>query len=504
MDPSNPGVLARSSPRNSDTGEPILDFDQSRSRVPHSQAPESHMFSAPDLFDKIALASSGAPSTVSDGRKGLESEEIYSRKKLVRCGFADHPRSCRCDDEVEHSSVPPTSLLRRATMPRPTFIIEHANSGTRRRGSLSGPIGPEMPSGLSRTAPKNQEYGNQPDRIRIRSFSDVSPIPSRPPSRSRGRPNEDNAPPSELAVSRSESPNPDHDVSSSLGREGSMRIPTTAAAPQKECVRRLYNILQKPQPQISSSPPELSSSYGSSHRSRRSGSRSRSPSRSRSGSTASFNPPPPPSPPASSTVPTSTVQSLHNVPHSQPALPQPSVISRASDAAMAIEKFQKERQMAEKALREKEKEKEKREHRKSSDKDTEKQDGERATRKSTSGTTKSSNYPVTSYQQGGTHTPGLSGSPHREPVSASSISSASASAANMPIQKTSISSASHSLGRKNSVKSSFANHPRHNPESQRDNNVTYQMPSYRHGSGSSKSATSTNMHNTNTAPPISV
>jgi len=200
------------------------------------------------------------------------------------------------------------------------------------------------------------------------------------------------------------------------------------------------------------------------------------------------------------TVPTSTVQPTHNVPYSQPALPQPSVISRASDAAMAIEKFQKERQMAEKALREKEKEKEKREHRKSSDKDTEKQDGERATRKATSGTTTSSNRPVTS-----TLTPSLSGSPHRESyTSASSISSASASAANMPIQKTSISSASHSLGRKNSVNTSFANHPRHNPDSQRDSNVTYQAPSYRHGSGSSKSATSTNMHNTNTAPPISV
>jgi len=165
---------------------------------------------------------------------------------------------------------------------------------------------------------------------------------------------------------------------------------------------------------------------------------------------------------------------------------------------MAIEKSQKERQMAEKALREKEKEKEKREHRKSSDKDTEKQDGERATRKATSGTKTSSNH----HQQGGTHTPGL-GSPHRESyVSAPSISSASASAANMPIQKTSISSASHSLGRKNSVNTSFANHPRHNPESQRDSNVTYQMPSYR--SGSNKSATSTNLHNTNTAPPISV
>jgi len=141
---------------------------------------------------------------------------------------------------------------------------------------------------------------------------------------------------------------------------------------------------------------------------------------------------------------------------------------------MVIEKCQKERQMAEKASQE-EKEKEKREHCKSSDKDMEKQDGERATCKATSGTKTSSNHPVTSYQQGGTHMPGL-GSPHRESyVSAPSISSASTSAANIPIQKTSesISSASHSLGHKNSVNTSFTNYPCHNPDSQRDSYLLF-------------------------------
>ena len=492
MDPSNPGVLSRSSPRNGDTEEPILGPDQSRSRIPYSQVTDSYIIPTSESHDKNSPVCNGPSSAVSDGRKGPEGdEEVYSRKKLLRCSAADHPRSCQCDVEFEYSSTPPSAHLKRT---RPAFIIEHANSGNRRRGSLSAPIGPETQSGLSRTSPKNQEYGNNPDRIRIRSLSDVSPIPSRPPSRSHSRPDEDNKPPSE-PVSRSESPSPDHDICPSLGREGSIRIPATT---QTDSIRRLYNILQKP---VSSSPPELSSSYGSSHRPLCSGSRSRSHSRSRSGSTASSNQPLP-------TVPTGSVQPTHNVPYSQPALPQPSVISRASDAAMAIEKSQKERQMAEKALREKEKEKERqmaekalrekeqekerRERPKSSekDKDTERQDVERATRKAMSGTstTSSPNHSVPSYQPGRTHVPGLSGSPHRESkASAPAVSSASAS---------------HSLGRKHSVNASFANRPRHNPDSQRDSNVAYQAQSYRHGSGNSKTATSS-LHNT-TTPPISV
>lgn len=494
-DPSNPGVLSRSSPRNGDIEEPILGSDQSRARIPYSQVPDSYITPASESHDKSSPACSSPSSAVSDGRKGPEGdEEVYSRKKLVRCNSVDHPRSCQCDDELEYSSTPPPSAQLKRT--RPAFIIEHANSGNRRRGSLSAPIGPETQSGLSRTSPKNQEYGNNPDRIRLRSLSDVSPIPSRPPSRGHSRPDEDNNQPSE-PVSRSGSPSPDHDISPSLGREGSIRIPATAQA--GDSIRRLYNILQKP---ISSSPPELSSSYGSSHKARCSGSRSRSNSRSRSGSTASSNQPLP-----TSTAPTGSVQPTHNVPYSQPpALPQPSVISRASDAAMAIEKSQKERQMAEKALREKEKEKERRERPKSSDKDkdAERQDVERTTRKAMSGTSTTSapNHSASSYQPGRTHVPGLSGSPHRETyASAPSISSASASAANTPVQKTSASSASHSLGRKNSVNTSFANYPRHNPDSQRDSNVAYQAQSYRHGSVNSKSA----LHNnTSTTPPISV
>ena len=490
---------SRSSPRNGDTEDSILGSDQSRSRIPYSQVPDPCIIPAPESHVKNSPACNGPSSAVSDGRKGPEGdEEVYSRKKLVRCSAVDHPRSCQCDDELEYSSTPPSAHLKRT---RPAFIIEHANSGNRRRGSLSAPIGPEMQSGLSRTSPKNQEYGNNPDRIRIRSLSDVSPIPSRPPSRSHSRSDEDNKQPSE-PVSPSESPSPDHDISPSLGREGSIHIPATT---RTDGIRRLYNILQKP---ISSSPPELSSSYGSSHRPLCSGSRSRSHSRSRSGSTTSSNQPLP----TSSTVPTGSVQPTHNVPYSQPALPQPSVISRASDAAMAIEKSQKERQMAEKALREKEKEKERRERPKSSDKDkdTERQDVERAARKAMSGTSTTSSpnhsvHSVPSYQQGRTHVPGLSASPHRESyVSAPSISSASASAANTPIQKTSASSASHSLGRKNSVNTSFANRPRHNPDSQRDSNVAYQAQSYRHGSVNGKSATASLHNNTSATPPISV
>ena len=494
MDSSNPGVLSRSSPRKGDTEEPILGFDQSRSRMPFPQVPDSYILPVSESLDKSSPACNGTPSAASDGRKGPEGEEeVYSRKKLVRCSAVGHPRSCQCDDELEYSSTPPSTYPKRTSIPRPAFIIEHANPGNRRRGSLSAPIGPEAQGGLSRTAPK-KENGNNADRIRIRSLSDVSPIPSRPPSRSHSRPDEDDKQPSE-PVSRSVSPNPDYDIAPSLGREGSIHIPTAS----HDNVRRLYNILQKPQP-LSSSPTELSSSYGSSHKLRNSGSSSRSNSRSRSGSTTSFNQPQP----TLSTVPTGIVQPTHSVPYPQPALPQPSVISRASDAAMAIEKSQKERQMAEKALREKEKEKERREHSKSSDKDTERQDVERTTRKAMPTSTPTSNYAVPSYQQGRTHVPCLSGSPHRESyVAAPSISSASASAANTPIQKSSSSSASHSLGRKNSGNTSFANYSRHTPDSQRDSNVSYQAPSYRHGSGNNKSATSS-LHNTSTTPPISV
>ncbi|KAK2467640.1 hypothetical protein APHAL10511_000495 [Amanita phalloides] len=496
---ANPGGLSRSPPRSTNAEEPVLGFNQSRIQPsPCSQVPEPYIF-LPESVDMPRPTSASPTSTTQEATVGIEGdEEVYSRKKLVRCSSADHPRSCQCDDEQEYSSGPSPSYPKRPSMSKPAFIIEHANPASRRRESLSVPVGPEFQSGLSRTAPKNQEHGNYPDRTRIRSFSDVSPIPTRPPSRSQSGRNDDNRPPSE-PVSRSESPIP---VSSSLGREGSIHISTPQTQTQTDSVRRLYNILQKPQSQISSSPPEFSSSYGSTHKPRRSGSRSPSLSRSRTGSTASHNQ----APLTSATAPPSNAQSTHSAPYSQPAIPQPSVISRASDAAMAIEKSQKERQMAEKALRDKEREKEKREHRKSSEKDTERQEGERAVRKSVPG-----RIVASSPSQGGTHhTPCPSGSPHRESyVTTPSLSSASASAVNTSIQKTSTlqktstSPISHSLGRKNSMKTPVTTYPRHSPESQRDN-VSYQSQSYRHGSGSTKSATPTSMHNTSTTPPISV
>ncbi|KAM6495037.1 hypothetical protein JOM56_009660 [Amanita muscaria] len=252
-------------------------------------------------------------------------------------------------------------------------------------------------------------------------------MPTRPPSRHQDRPDDDSQPSSESA---SESSSPEPAASINLRRDGS----------PNENIRRLYNILHKP---ISSSPPESTAMPNSALKPRHHG--SRSPSRSRSASNASLQVTPGVTqpPPANS--------------YQQP-LPQPpsNVISRASDAAMAIEKSQKE-----KAL----KEKERREHRKPNkdvDGDRVRPESDRTPKKQSSGT---------SVKQISSHHSGVPASPHRDTYT-------SAQPANNASQKTSGTSASGTLGRSNSVKVPAANH-----SSQRDGSTSHPPHPFRHGHG---------------------
>lgn len=373
-----------------------------------SQSPDSYASSMPDLTDRSSPAFTGplpiTPDVRTEPKRG---EEVYSRRRLNRCGAEDHPASCQCDG----SPSPPTHS-KQINMPKPSFIIEHV--GTVRRRET---IAVERQSGLSRSAPKNQRLTPAPGRTRMRSLSDVSPVPTRPPSR-QGRLDGDSRP-------GSRSSSPERSASSnSLGREGSIRIDSSAS----ENVRRLYNILQQPRSQLSASPPELSSP---------------SPCRSRSGSMA---------PPQVATGNVQPSPATGN--HTQPIHPQPpsNVISRASDAAMAIEKSQKE-----KALREREKEK--REHRKS-DKDGEKPDEDRArpepdraARKQLSSASSATNYSLHAQPASAYHSSGLSVSPRESHLPSPPINAS-------PQKTPGAGSASNTLGRKSSTKNSSTNYLR--------------------------------------------
>jgi len=452
-----------------------------------NQSPDSYMSSVPELTDgssAYTVPFSSTPELRAEGRHG----EMYSRRKLKRCDAVEHSASCQCDSSPDSPPATLAPQIKRPSVPKPTFIIEHP---VRRRESISVPINTaERPSGLSRSAPKHQEFAPAPSHARLRSFSDVPPIPS-PQSRHHDKPHEERQPPSD-PISRS--PSPDHVTSADLRHEGSALGDNSPS----ENIRRLYNILQKPQPQPEgpqgylvgehherdlegylATLPELPSNLNSVQKLRHR--TSQSPSRSRSGSVTSLQANP-------VTAQTSAAGNASQVMHAQPPS---NVISRASDAAMAIERSQKE-----KALKEKERGRERREHRKL-EKEVERLDvdrisaeSDRTARKlsaSTSGAL--SNYPTHTQQASPYHPSGLSSSPHHDTHIAPPP-------AHMPPQKVPNPSAFNTLGRKDSVKMSSTNYSRLGSDSQRDGNAPRQPPSNRHGTGSSKTATSSNIRTT--------
>ncbi|KAF8628299.1 hypothetical protein AX17_006002 [Amanita inopinata Kibby_2008] len=496
LDPPNAGMDHRSSPPDVYMEDYLPNPDELRCKGAAVQMSGPYLISpVPELSGRLPSVQLGAftavPEVIEVVDNAPQEEDSLPMRQLSQCTEPNHPFSCQCNRLPGFPDMPTSGFAKRSSMSKPSFIVEHASPINRRRESLPTSAVPEMMSGLSRTAPKDMP---RLDRPRVQSFNSVSFVSSRPPSRNQSGSRENSPPPSQ-PVSRPSSPI--HDVSTSLPREGSVRI----NVPQGDSVRRLYNILQKPQPQVSSSPPEPSTSYTSKtqmpHRSH-----SRSSSRSRSGSITSHRQAPA-APNATASPPTTS--DVHST--IIPQQPISHAVSRASDAAMAIEKTQKERQMAEKAMKVKEKEHEQRERRKS-DRERERSDADRAraesdrfARKTASSTTAvtPSHHPqhATSH-----HSPSIPTTSHREPANGyipppSAPLSSSASPGIMPKVPKSISGTTTSSDSQ-ARKSSTANHHR-SSTSHREASASHQSQSHRYGSGSSKIMSSTT---SSTTPPI--
>ncbi|KIL65027.1 hypothetical protein M378DRAFT_178570 [Amanita muscaria Koide BX008] len=347
-------------------------------------SPGSCTSSLHELTDRSSPPFIGPFTTAPEAKMEHKHGQVYSRRNLYRCDGEGHPVSSHCDVTSTSSSSPPALAWRQSTMPVPTFIIEHVASVCRRDSVSPQMAAPERQSGLSRSAPNSAQAC-------VRSLSDVSPVPT---------------PPSASSESTSQSSSPEPGGSMDLRRDRS----------PNEYIRRMYNILQKP---LSSPSPE---STQSKLRPRQNS--SRSPSHSRSGSTSSLQ------------VTPEVIQPPVNR-YQRPVLPQPprNVISLSSDAAMAIEKSQKE-----KALTERESESEERASlsRTRTLTETVCAQSDRTAKK------QSPDTPISYAQQTGPyHSGGLPGPPHRDTYM-------SAQPTTIACQKTSGTSASDTLGRRNS------------------------------------------------------
>ncbi|KAM6495030.1 hypothetical protein JOM56_009653 [Amanita muscaria] len=232
--------------------EEEIDKREEEIKYPISPSPSPGSYpSLHELTDRSSSPFIGPFTTAPEAKTKHKYGEVYSRRKLYRCDAEDHPVSCHCD--APSGSFSPALASERSNMPIPTFISEHVGTVCQRDSASPQMTAPERQS--------NQESAHAPDRIRVRSLSDVFPMPTR---RHQDRPDDDSQPSSE-SPSQSSSPEPGASLNLMRGVSPNGNV-------------RRYNILPR------SSPPESTTMPSSARRPRHNGSRSLS--HSRSGSTA--------------------------------------------------------------------------------------------------------------------------------------------------------------------------------------------------------------------------